>query len=116
MTSRLISRGCVALCIVLWCTEPKGLVRAQGPDLGTEAQRESGKALYLKYCSQCHGVDGKGGHDNAPAVTSIRNQQQVLYMIMSGRNSMPAIGNAMKPDEVRDVTEFVTRTLFVEPR
>ena len=35
-----------------------GSVRAQGPDVGTEAQRESGKNLYLKYCSQCHGEKG----------------------------------------------------------
>ena len=35
-------------------------VRAQAPDVGTEAQRESGKALYLKYCSQCHGEKGDG--------------------------------------------------------
>jgi mono/diheme cytochrome c family protein len=35
-------------------------VEAQGPDLGTEAQRESGKTLYLKYCSQCHGDKGDG--------------------------------------------------------
>jgi mono/diheme cytochrome c family protein len=35
-------------------------MRAQGPDLGTEAQREAGKALYLKYCSQCHGDSGDG--------------------------------------------------------
>ena len=33
-------------------------VEAQGPDLGTEAQRESGKNLYLKNCSQCHGEKG----------------------------------------------------------
>jgi len=37
-----------------------GPVRAQSPDLGTEAQRESGKNLYLKYCSQCHGENGDG--------------------------------------------------------
>ena len=35
-------------------------LRAQGPDIGTEAQRESGKALYGKYCSQCHGEKGDG--------------------------------------------------------
>ena len=37
-----------------------GWVRAQAPDVGTEAQRESGKKLYLKYCSQCHGEKGNG--------------------------------------------------------
>jgi mono/diheme cytochrome c family protein len=35
-------------------------VEAQGADLGTEAQRESGKTLYLKYCAQCHGENGDG--------------------------------------------------------
>jgi quinohemoprotein ethanol dehydrogenase len=80
------------------------------------ANADAGRAVFAQYCSQCHGVDGKGGHDSAPNITSIRNQQQVLYMVMSGRNAMPPIGNAMKHDEVRDVVEFVTRTLYVEPR
>ncbi len=35
-------------------------MRAQSPDVGTEAQRESGKRLYVKYRSQCHGEKGDG--------------------------------------------------------
>jgi len=60
MTSRLIARMCVALLVASLCAQAPQMVRAQGPDLGTEAQRESGKALYLKYCSQCHGEKGDG--------------------------------------------------------
>jgi mono/diheme cytochrome c family protein len=64
MTSVAALRGCVAVLIgVLWAA-PAGLMetplRAQAPDLGTEAQRESGKTLYLKYCAQCHGENGDG--------------------------------------------------------
>ena len=59
MTARLVARWCVAVLIAV-CGAQKGLVRAQAPDLGTEAQRESGKRLYLKYCSQCHGEKGDG--------------------------------------------------------
>jgi mono/diheme cytochrome c family protein len=54
------SRGCVAVLMALWCAATTGVVRAQGPDVGTEAQRESGRKLYLKYCSQCHGEKGDG--------------------------------------------------------
>jgi mono/diheme cytochrome c family protein len=77
MTSRLIpsfalratagrSRGCGAVLIAVLCAVPMGPARAQGPDLGTEAQRESGKALYQKYCSQCHGEKGDGEGSAAP--------------------------------------------------
>ena len=59
MTSRLKKLGCVVLLIAL-CRAPMGLVRAQGPDLGTEAQREAGKNSYLRYCAQCHGEKGDG--------------------------------------------------------
>ena len=65
MTARhLIACGWVA---VLFSTLYAGTMgqmeiqlRAQGPDTGTEAQRESGKNLYLKNCSQCHGDNGDG--------------------------------------------------------
>ena len=71
MSPHLISRACVAVLLVWLCAGTMGSVRtpvlsdavvagveAQGPDVGTEAQRESGKNLYLKYCSQCHGEKG----------------------------------------------------------
>ena len=63
MNSCLIRRcalGYLAVLIVSLCAAPTGSVRAQGPDLGTEAQRESGRTLYVKYCSQCHGEKGDG--------------------------------------------------------
>ena len=35
-------------------------VRVAAQDVGTEAQRESGKQIYMKFCSQCHGEKGDG--------------------------------------------------------
>jgi mono/diheme cytochrome c family protein len=37
-------------------------VYAEGvaPDVGSEADREAGKGIYMKRCSQCHGVEGDG--------------------------------------------------------
>ena len=60
MTSCLKPRTFVAVLIALVCVALTGLVRAAAPDVGTDAQRESGKKLYLKYCSQCHGEKGDG--------------------------------------------------------
>ena len=48
------------------CAVPMRSVRAQAPDVGTEAQRESGKELYGKYCAQCHGEKGDGEGDATP--------------------------------------------------
>ena len=61
---RLISCGIAALLVSVVYAGTMGpaeiQLRAQGPDIGTDAQRESGKTLYLKYCSQCHGEKGDG--------------------------------------------------------
>ena len=61
MTSRLIGpRACLAVVIASLWAATTGSVRVTAQDLGTEAQRESGKKLYLQNCSQCHGEKGDG--------------------------------------------------------
>jgi mono/diheme cytochrome c family protein len=59
MTSRLITRSGIAVLIALLGASSQSS-RAAAPDVGSESQRESGKKLYLKYCSQCHGEKGDG--------------------------------------------------------
>jgi mono/diheme cytochrome c family protein len=71
MTSVAARRGCFAVLIVWLCAVTMESLRgpalsdrvvvgveAQGPDVGTEAQRESGRTLYVKNCAQCHGEKG----------------------------------------------------------
>jgi mono/diheme cytochrome c family protein len=60
MTACLIGRRALAVLIASLCAALTGSARAAAQDVGTEAQRESGKNLYLKYCSQCHGEKGDG--------------------------------------------------------
>src|SRR6476620_12088859 len=66
MTSRVISRGCLAALIASLLAVPAGSVRLAAPDVGTDSQRESGKELYGKYCVQCHGDKGDGEGYAAP--------------------------------------------------
>jgi mono/diheme cytochrome c family protein len=60
MTSATALRACAVALIAWLCAVSIGSTRAQGPDVGTEAQRESGRTLYLKNCAQCHGEKGDG--------------------------------------------------------
>ena len=67
MTSCLVGpRARLAVLIASLCAASTGSVRVAAQDVGTEAQRESGKKLYLKYCSQCHGEKGDGEGYAAP--------------------------------------------------
>ena len=74
MTSRLfgarssLAAACLAVLIAALSAAPGGSVRA-AQDVGTEAQREAGKQLYSKYCSQCHNDNGDG---EGPAAVHLR--------------------------------------------
>jgi mono/diheme cytochrome c family protein len=103
-------------------------VEAQGPDIGSEAQREAGKNLYGKYCSQCHGEKGDGEGYATPHLyprprdfTSGRfkvrttpsgalpTHQDLVNIIRRGMpyTSMPAWPN-LSDQEVSDLAHFIT--------
>ena len=135
MTARLISRAvaaalaawCLAVLITSWSGVPAGSVRAQGPDVGTEAQRESGKKLYLKFCSQCHGDNGDGNGYATPHLLpkprdfttgkfkvrstptgALPTHQDLVNIIRRGMpyTSMPA-WPALTDQEVSDLAYFI---------
>jgi mono/diheme cytochrome c family protein len=66
MTARRMWRGFVIAGVAAWGAAAAVSVRAQGPDIGTDAQRTAGKQLYEKNCAQCHGEKGDGEGYAAP--------------------------------------------------
>lgn len=60
MTSSTITRTCAAALAAALAVVAARSAQVSAQDVGTEAQRESGKQLYSKYCAQCHGDKGDG--------------------------------------------------------
>jgi mono/diheme cytochrome c family protein len=104
-----------------------GSVRVAAQDVGTEAQRESGKRLYLKYCSQCHGENGNGEGYATPHLLprprdfttgkfkirttpngALPTHQDLVNIIRRGMpyTSMPAWPN-LTDDEVSNLAYFI---------
>ncbi len=122
-----ISCAWLAVLIVSLCGA-RGSMRAAAPDIGTEAQRESGKKLYLKNCSQCHGEKGDGEGYASPHLRprprnfttgkfkvrttpngALPTHQDLINIIRHGMpsTSMPAWPN-LADQEVSDLAYFIT--------
>jgi cytochrome c len=129
MTSLICRRACLgAVAVIVWLCAVTGSARVAAQDVGTDAQRESGKKLYLKYCSQCHGEKGDGeGYAALHLRPRPRNfttgkfkirttpngalptHQDLLNIIRRGMpyTSMPAWPN-FADQEVSDLAYFIT--------
>src|SRR6476659_716594 len=123
-----IACACLAVVIVSLCGAPGGSMRAAAPDIGTEAQRESGKKIYLKNCSQCHGEKGAGEGYASPHLRprprnfttgkfkvrttpngALPTHEDLVNIIRHGMpyTSMPAWPN-LADQEVSDLAHFIT--------
>ncbi|HTR01168.1 MAG TPA: c-type cytochrome, partial [Candidatus Acidoferrum sp.] len=76
-----------------------------------EANLAAGKQQFDTVCSACHGNDGKSGHGGADLTVSKLDLQKIAETIANGRNSMPAFASVFKPDQLRDVANYVSKTI-----
>jgi mono/diheme cytochrome c family protein len=128
MTRRLAMRGGATAVAVALCAALTGSARVAAQDVGTDAQRNAGKTLYLKYCSQCHGENGDGEGYAAPHLHprprnfttgkfkvrttpngALPTHQDLVNIIRRGMpyTSMPA-WPGFSDEEVSDLAYFVT--------
>ena len=77
-----------------------------------------GAETYLTYCSSCHKPDGKGVEGAVPALAGNSSVQtkgpenvlRIIYGGLAAQNGfapMPAIGQEMTEQQVKDVTDYV---------
>jgi len=121
-------RACLGLLIAGLCTAVAGSARVTAQDVGTDAQRESGKKLYERYCSQCHGEKGDGEGYATPHLSprprnftsgkfkvrttptgALPTHQDLVNIIRRGMpyTSMPA-WPTLTDQEVSDLAHYVT--------
>jgi mono/diheme cytochrome c family protein len=119
---------CLAILVATLCAAATRSARAAGPDVGTEAQRESGKKIYARNCSQCHGDNGNGEGYAAPHLYpkprnfttgkfkvrttpngALPTHQDLVNIIRRGMpyTSMPAWPD-LSDAEVSDLAYFIT--------
>ena len=123
-----LAAWCVAMAFVSWSAAPAGPVRAAAQEVGSDAQREAGKQLYQKFCSQCHGDTGDGEGYAAPHLNprprnftsgkykirstptgALPTHQDLVNIIRRGMpyTSMPA-WPALTDDEVANLAYYIT--------
>jgi mono/diheme cytochrome c family protein len=125
----IVRRSVLLLAAIAFvCAAWTSSVRVSAQDVGSEAQRESGKKLYAKYCSQCHGEKGDGEGYAAPHLRprprnftsgkfkvrttpngALPTHQDLVNIIRKGMpyTSMPA-WPFFSDQEVSDLAYFVT--------
>jgi mono/diheme cytochrome c family protein len=119
-----------ATCLLLFggvLTSTPAPAQAQAADL-TEVERfidgdpDAGAKLYKRYCSGCHGADGRGGaHTFMPHVQNLTRKDYIelvpdgyLYLVIAeggeavGKNSyMPAWQSTLSEQDIKDVIAHI---------
>jgi quinohemoprotein ethanol dehydrogenase len=75
------------------------------------ADLANGLKVYQSACTFCHGPNGEGGHGGGPAFTDVGSVGAVVQTVTEGRNQMPAFGNLLSPEDIRDVASYVAEKL-----
>jgi mono/diheme cytochrome c family protein len=75
----------------------------------TESKKSGAALFHEKGCEHCHGVDGRGG-DLGPDLSTVGKRlkkQRIEQQIRGGGAAMPAFGDVLQPDEIKDLVDFL---------
>jgi mono/diheme cytochrome c family protein len=65
--------------------------------------------FHEKGCEHCHGPNGSGG-DLGPDLSTVGRRlkkEQIEHQIHDGGASMPAFGDVLQPDEIKELVDFL---------
>jgi mono/diheme cytochrome c family protein len=100
--------GCALSVAALMCglAQPAARVVHASSDHGKEA---GATLFHEKGCEHCHGVNGSGG-ELGPDLSTVGKrlkEEQIEHQIHEGGASMPAFGDILQPDEIKDLVAFL---------
>lgn len=80
--------------------------------------RAAGAEVYATSgCAHCHGADGQGG-EKGPGLHNLRKKMpadKIHGQIVNGGNGMPPFGDALTPDQVTNLVEFLRAKKWITP-
>lgn len=107
--ARIIAGACFVVLVMIFSRSlaqpPTPIVHAY-----TSESKKSGATLFHERgCEHCHGVDGHGG-ELGPDLSTVGKRlkkQRIEQQIREGGAAMPAFGDVLQPDEIKDLVDFL---------
>ncbi len=83
-------------------TQATGVVLPEDPD------NPLGRAVYIKHCKLCHGVDGQmGGSGAANLAVSLLTEEEAALVIKNGRKLMQSYKDRLSVEEIQSVAAYI---------
>lgn len=93
----------VAACILICATS--------APWISAAAQESIGKTLFVRNCSACHQIDGKGIPGVFPALAGNLfvqgNEAEVASVLLTGRNGMPNFSKHLTDRDLAVIVGYI---------
>ena len=108
--SLILATGTSLTFVAALMTFSGSLITAPPVHAFSKQTREAGAVTYHdKGCEHCHGVDGVGT-DRGPDLSTIGKRwksDRLEKQIRDGGGGMPPFGDALQPDEVKNLVDFL---------
>src|SRR5712672_2170753 len=107
-TRIFIASSFVAVVVALACSLPGPSTSVVHAYSG-ESKKAGATLFHEKGCEHCHGVNGRGG-ELGPDLSTVGkrlNKRQIEHQIHNGGAAMPAFGDVLQPDEIKDLVDFL---------
>ena len=76
---------------------------------------EEGKALFIQYCSACHGNDGKKGLNGAKDLTiTNKSLDKIIKRVNEGKGNMPSFKETLTDQQMIDIANYIESELKPE--